>query len=160
MGNILDILSGFNNILCDPFGIGTAIQSALITIGVIGFILAMPQCLFGYKILKFLIALQGFFIGGILECGILGALSQSGEGAVLGFLIGAVLGAIISYKVYKIGVFCIGFGLGGGASMLIILQLSHNIPASIFIGIIGGIAIGVLLVLFSKSVINVVWLFI
>jgi hypothetical protein len=80
----------------------------------VGIAVGTLYCFLGYRAFKFIIALTGFSIGGLFAGGCAGwaASGQLTPIAILG-LIGGVLGAVVVFMFYRIGVFILG--LAGGA---------------------------------------------
>lgn len=88
-------------------------------------IVGLFNCFFGYKIMRVLFAVAGLGIGGVGGLAI-GFLSNMSFWMVilLGVLFG-VLGALLLFHVYKLGVFCMN---GGLAFMILVLLLgAHRI---------------------------------
>ena len=100
------------------------------------------ECFFGYRFFKVLLALLGFVIGGAIAGGVGYAISDQ-QGTVLVYaLIGGIVGAVLLYALYFVGVFLVGalFGLAIGE---ILYAFSHSSPSSavlLILAIIGGIA--------------------
>ncbi len=71
------------------------------------------DCFFGYRVFRFAVALMGALVGALL---LSGAAAQWAGGNELAYWIffglGAVLGAILSFSFYLVGVFLAGFSLG------------------------------------------------
>lgn len=152
----MEILSGLMDTLSKFFN----------AIAIIMAIYGIIQCLFGYKILKVVLAISGFLTGSMIGAilGIIACTSSNSEvsdivgGIIFFMLLCGVGGAVISYKVYKLGVFLVGFSGVYLISVLIslvsaIMSGSDSI-ASIFIfsAIPAGIA-GWLVVKFTKPII-------
>ena len=112
----------------------------------VGGILALVQCFFGYKLIKIWIGLIGVVFGGSLAL-ILGLALNAGDGVLLYFIIGGIIGGFIGFKVYLIGVFLIGV-LGGVMAALILGAMmglgSIMIGLALVLGVAGGIAVLVL----------------
>lgn len=119
------------------------ISSVIKTIAFIGFIIFMIQCLFGYKLIKFWIAMQGFIIGGLLTLLFTApAFHGSIPKGILIILIGALIGAWLAFKLYKIGVFLHCFLIG--FLITAFLGLSIDASAAVILGLIGGIVLGII----------------
>jgi rubrerythrin len=85
-------------------------------------IIALVNCFFGFKLLKLWLAFCGFLAGCVVALILIAIIVEftglhPAGGAVLFILVCAVIGAIVAYKVYKIGLFI----MGGGAAMLFCL---------------------------------------
>jgi hypothetical protein len=68
-------------------------------------------CFFGYKLLKLWIGLTGFLIGAIAGYGITWYFTENVAYSLIATLIGAILVAFLSYKIYLLGVFLLA-GVG------------------------------------------------
>lgn len=105
------------------------------------------ECFFGYKIMKIIFAIQGFFLGFIAFAGVSYLLGVDSLGpGLLCSLIGAILGAMLLYKFYLIGVFL------SNATMvfLIGLLIGGTEESNLIVWAIIGIIIGVLAVKFVR----------
>ena len=98
------------------------------------------ECFFGYKIMKILFAIQGFFLGFLVGAGFAYLMGLNSVGPiVLCCLIFAILGAMLLYKFYLIGVFL------SNASMVFLVGLliggtdESNLIAWAVIGVIVGV---------------------
>ena len=105
------------------------------------------ECFFGYKIMKILFAIQGFFLGFLVGAGFAYLMGLNSVGPiVLCCLVFAILGAMLLYKFYLIGVFL------SNATMVFLIGLliggtgESNMIAWGLIGVI----IGVLAVKFVR----------
>jgi hypothetical protein len=112
-------------------------------IGYLGFILlviGLANAFLGYKIFKFIIALIGFIIGGVL--GVLAA-AYSGaldsESATAYFVIGAILGAVLAGAFHSLGVLLTVGGMCGLAIFLICGNKDVALTIGIICGIIGAV---------------------
>nr|WP_307990906.1 hypothetical protein [uncultured Niameybacter sp.] len=112
----------------------------------VGGILALVQCFFGYKLLKLWIALIGGVFGGSLAL-LIGLVQGAGDRALFYFIVGAIIGGFLAFKVYLIGVFFIGV-LGGIMTAIILgimMELGSGIIGlALILGIVGGIAVLIL----------------
>lgn len=140
----IDLIRDINNLLGDPAGIGRTLREISVGIAVIVFLFNSIQCFFGYKLTKLWISISGFFLFGLIGLGI-GVASGSKDGAIVWALVFAVIGAFIAFKLYKIGIFILGF-IGG----LIFGILIFN---SISFGVVLGVTLGVLSFILIKPVI-------
>lgn len=98
------------------------------------------ECFFGYKIMKILFAIQGFLLGFLVGAGVVYLLQLRTAGpSVLCSLIFAILGAMLLYKFYLIGVFL------SNATMVFLIGLliggtdESNLIAWAIIGVIVGV---------------------
>ena len=109
------------------------------------------ECFFGYRFFKVLLALTGFAIGGAMAGGIGYAISGQQGAALLYALIGGIVGAILLYALYFVGVFLIGalFGLVIGEILNTFSHTSSSSAVLLILAVIGGVAA----LLFQKFVI-------
>lgn len=143
----------------------SSISSLLKIIGLIVAVLGFVQCVFGYKILKVILAIRGFFTGFIVgvTLGLCFSLKADDISTVLGMMaffgiIAAIAGAYFSYSFYKFGVFIAGFSFTfvlNAVIAFIMVFSSQNIDAGSLIGslifaAVPSIGVGVLMVKFTK----------
>jgi predicted nucleic acid-binding Zn ribbon protein len=88
-------------------------------------VIALIECFFGFKLLKFWIAVIGFILGGVLF-GVIGGYNGLGSETIILSFVGAILCAFISYKVYLIGVFITNFASATAASLLVFAILNNG----------------------------------
>ncbi len=110
----------------------------------ISLVIGAVECFAGFKIMKAMLAVWGFFIGAMLGV-VIGVATES---TVLGFIMVLFLGvglAILAYKLYLAGIFILTAFLIGIAFYVIF----ENIVVSILFGI----GVGVLAIFFVKPVV-------
>lgn len=152
----MDILSGIISSL------NTIIQAVSFIILIIGIV----QCFFGYKWLKFVLAVSGFMTGSVIGSvvGLIGGLeSTDSVSEVVSMIIAVmvifgIIGAVISYKVYKLGVFLVGFSGVYIISLLTslagrLMSGSDSIAAAFVTALIPAVIAGCLMVKFTKPLI-------
>ncbi|MCM1059124.1 MAG: TMEM198/TM7SF3 family protein [Eubacterium sp.] len=152
----MDIISGIMNVL----------NSIISAIAFIIFIIGVIQCFFGYKWLKLVLAVSGFMTGTVIGSvvGLIGGINSTDSvSEVVNMIIAVmvifgIIGAVISYKVYKLGVFLVGFS--GVYVICLIVSLagrlmsgSDSIAASFITSLIPAIIAGCLMVKFTKPLI-------
>lgn len=116
--------------------------------------LSVLQCFFGYKIFKFWIAVQGFFIFGFIGA-LLGFLlfeDKDGLAFLFAIVIG-IIGALISYKLYKLGVFILCFGTGLIVGIILGNLARIESGATAALAIVLGIILGIIGVILIKPII-------
>ena len=128
-------------------GIGQVIQSFLFCFIWIGFFVAAIESFFGYLLLRIWIVingiLNGLVLGGILGAAIGGMLGDPGMfigWLLFGLIAGPIIGGIVAYKFWKIGVFFLCFGVCG----MIALVLGTLMFDTLIMGILGAIVFGCL----------------
>ena len=116
---------------------------------VISLTVGVLQCFFGYKLMKFWIALAGLVVGGVLGAIVGGALSRDVGSAVIVGILGAILVAFLAVKIYYIGLFV----FGSGSSFFIALLLTDK---NVTLSIVFALVIGFLTAFMAKRVVIVV----
>ena len=114
-------------------------------IGIISIPVGFLSCYFGFKLYKFLIALFGLLIGLIV-----GSLF-GGEGAAF---LGGIIGAVIMYLSYKLGLLILGLSLG--AIVAVLLSLVSGSPPTLELILIFAI-IGAFVVFFIEKTIIILF---
>ena len=141
------------NTLTAALSSATKLGSILtVIIPVICLVMALLQCFFGYKLVRFWISLFGFLIGFLL--GFFISAHFMGEMGLVQVLIGAGAGVIfglLAYKIYLAGVFVFCFVLAFAAMACIPWPADDlwNV-LSVIICIAVGVLAGVLAVRFSR----------
>lgn len=113
-------------------------------------VFAVAYCFFGMRIFRILLVINGALIGGIFGALLLGISMQSGGGAVVGFLLFAGIFGALSWFLYKVFLFIQTFVTGFVGVTGILLLISKNIPLSMIMGLIAGMALGVLICIYTK----------
>jgi len=117
----------------------------------------LVQCLFGYRLFRWILGLMGFVIGA-LAGGAAGFHFFGALGAVVGGLVLGVIGAVMMVVLYFVGVFAMGAMLGALAGLLIAgPHAGWGIAAAVGLGLIGGIlavALQRLLIILSTALIG------
>jgi hypothetical protein len=126
----------------------TTISPALMLIA--GFIL----CFFGYRLLRFTLALAGFAVGlalGLAAAGLIHGVSQ-----VFMIIIGVVcgiLGALVSTLIYKVGVFLLGAGAGVLLAGIILTATGWHNP--MLVRVIAAVAGGILTLIIERPLVSI-----
>ena len=125
-------------------------QLMVIVYGVIC-VFGLMNCILGYRILRFWMMIFGFLIGaggGFAATYISGVQDKMViVGAMAG--LGIVL-AIVSFLIYRAGIFVLGFGIGISLSIYLVHPTSSF---SFFLCILIGVGLGVLAMRYAKGVI-------
>lgn len=80
---------------------------------VVALVFAILGCFMGYKLSKMFMALSGFMIGSIIGVIIAVKFLEASNGIIiLAALIGGIIFALFSYKIYQLGIFILCFILG------------------------------------------------
>ena len=126
-------------------------QTQQILIG-ISILIGLVNCLFGYRIFRFIIALWGFVFGAVVGS-LVGMAFYDSAGGIIGAIVGGLLCAVLAYVLYFVGIFLLGAGLAallcsvgfaaGGQQPLILVL----VPAAIVGGILALILQKLLIIL-------------
>ena len=118
--------------------------------GLIGFVISAVGCFFGYKLTKVYVAICGFLLG--FTAGVfIGTVAEIPLLTLpLGFIL-AIVSAIISLKVYKMGVFLSAFLIVGlSVAGLYMALIDQNLEVALIIGATAGIIAGIIAVIITK----------
>ncbi|MBQ9063134.1 MAG: DUF4203 domain-containing protein [Eubacterium sp.] len=132
----------------------------VVAAAVITLILSLLQCFFGYKMLRFWVALIGFVIGFAAGSGIIANIMEVPSKVLIvlvGITAGALLG-ILAFKLYVVGVFIYCGMMGAAAAALLPFKDQNETmqTAQMVLMIIVFIVSGVLAVIFQRYVIVIV----
>ena len=108
-------------------------------------------CFLGYRIYKFFIGVCGFIIGGLLGI-ILAIAFDSSIWLVIGIFL-AVGFAIISFKLYQVGLFILGFVNTFPLIAIVSFILFNNLNSAIVISVIIASVAGIVVIKFKKPII-------
>lgn len=142
---VMSILERVHN-MSELSGIATAV------FGVI-FIFGLLNCILGYRILRFWMMLFGFAMGAGI--GLVGAFLSGTEDKSKYLIVMVILGialAVISFLIYRAGIFVIGAGIGLSLSTYI---LHPTTSAVFFLCILAGVGLGCLAMRYAREVIIV-----
>ena len=147
-----DILKNVLNIASRVHDMQIAGTFSMILFGVV-LVFGLMNCILGYRLLRFWMMLFGFFMGagfGVFMALQLGA-SDKMIYAAAGVGTGVVL-AIISFAVYKAGIYIMGAGIGLSLTIYIIHPTTSF---SFFICLLTGVVLGFLAMRYEREVIIV-----
>lgn len=146
----MDMLSRVFDIMQRVGGMEQISQLMIIVYGVLC-VFGLMNCILGYRILRFWMMIFGFLIGaggGFAATYISGVQDKMViAGAMAG--LGIVL-AIVSFLIYRAGIFVLGFGIGISLSIYLVHPTSSF---SFFLCILIGVGLGVLAMRYAKGVI-------
>lgn len=117
----------------------------------VSLIIALLGCFFGFKLSKLFMSLTGLLVGAIAG-GAIGTafLNASGSMIAVYALIGAIILAILAYRIYQAGIFVLCFGLSFMAAASI-LPFTGDIQ--FFLSVVVGFIVGSLALKFIRPVI-------
>lgn len=122
------------------------LESIIRLFACISLIIGAIECFAGFKIMKAMLAVWGFFIGAVLGVLIGVAAESTVLGAVLVIIFGAAL-AFLSYKLYLAGIFLLSAFL----TAIAVYIMFENI----YVALLLAIGVGVLAIFFVKPVVIV-----
>ena len=129
-------------------------QMAMLVFGVI-FVFGLLNCILGYRVLRFWMMLFGFVLGAGLGAA---AVHMTGMGMedkkmyLVAMGITGIVLAVISFLIYRAGIFVIGAGIGLVLSIYLIHPTSS---ATFFLCILIGVGLGILALRYAREVIIV-----
>ena len=124
--------------------------------GILIILFGIVNCFFGYVYFRLLLGVWGFIMGGVL------GISLASDGApvvvLAAGLIGAVLGAVLIYLLFRVGVLIIGALLGYVLTAALLAQLgfSENI---FLLALVGAVIFGILALVINRVFIIVLTAF-
>lgn len=146
----MDMLSRVFDMIQRVGGMEQVGQLMVIVYGVIC-VFGLMNCILGYRILRFWMMIFGFLIGaggGFAATYISGVQDKM---VILGAMAGlGIVLAIVSFLIYRAGIFVLGFGIGISLSIYLVHPTSSF---SFFLCILIGVGLGVLAMRYAKGVI-------
>lgn len=146
----MDMLSRVFGILQRAGGMEQISQLMVIVYGVLC-VFGLLNCILGYRILRFWMMIFGFIIGAgagfavTYMSGVQDKMVIAGAMAGLGIVL-----AVVSFLIYRAGIFVLGFGIGISLSIYLVHPTSSF---SFFLCILIGVGLGVLAMRYAKGVI-------
>ena len=148
----MDMLSRGFDILQRAGGMEQISQLMVIVYGVLC-VFGLLNCILGYRILRFWMMIFGFLIGAGIG---LFAIHQIGFGEKMYYAVGMIgvglVLAILSFAVFKAGIFIMGAGIGLTLTVYIIHPTTSF---SFFICLLVGVGLGMLALRYEREVIIV-----
>jgi hypothetical protein len=124
--------------------------------GILIILFGVVNCFFGYVYFRLLLGIWGFFMGGALGL----SLASDGSPVVVlaAGIIGAVLGALLIYLLFRVGVLIVGALLGYEltAALLAALGVNENI---LLLALAGAVIFGILALVMNRVFIVVLTAF-
>ncbi|MDO5517432.1 MAG: zinc ribbon domain-containing protein [Clostridium sp.] len=142
--DLFESINNFNGVMIDPMQIVGFASNITSFIAVIIFALSIVHCFYGYKLLKWWISFIGFILFGIAGYGVYYNFNGDMNNAIICGLVVGVIGALISFSLYRAGVIVMSFGAG--------YLTGYTIFTSMKIAIAFGVIIGILALLYMKPV--------
>ena len=146
----MDVLSRVFNILQRVGGMEQIGQFMTIVYGIVC-VFGILNCLLGYRILRFWMMIFGFLIGAGAGFGVTYLSGVEDKMVIAGAMAGlGIVLAIVSFLVYRAGIFVLGFGIGISLSIYLVHPTSSF---SFFLCILVGVGLGILAMRYAKGVI-------
>ena len=146
----MDMLSRVFDILQRAGEMERVGQIMTIVYGVIC-VFGILNCLLGYRILRFWMMIFGFLIGAGAGFGVTYLSGVEDKMMIVGAMAGlGIVLAIVSFLVYRAGIFVLGFGIGISLSIYLVHPTSSF---SFFLCILVGVGLGILAMRYAKGVI-------
>ena len=131
--SILDIVSELHNAISHGVNGAMAIVFAIVAVA------GLFQCFFGYKMMRVCFAICGFGIGAVGAGLAVGLSVSEAAPAIIAALIGGILGALLLFHVYRLGVFVMNFALVA----VLVLLFGGASDESLILGVIAGVISGI-----------------
>ncbi|MCB2353489.1 DUF4203 domain-containing protein [Clostridium estertheticum] len=147
ISGFLAVLQQLNFMVENPTKISGFASECIRIIAVVTFLFTFLQCFLGYKLFKFWVTVCGFFTFGIMGGVVSNTSSDNAGMAMFIVLLSALLGAFITFKLYKVGVFILCGFMG--------FLLGYVLTQAVTLGIIMALVLGVLSIFFVRPVIIV-----
>ena len=116
-------------------------------------VFGLLNCILGYRILRFWMMIFGFIIGAGAGFGVTYMSGVQDKMVIAGAMAGlGIVLAVVSFLIYRAGIFVLGFGIGITLSIYLIHPTSSF---SFFLCILIGVGLGILAMRYAKGVIIV-----
>lgn len=116
-------------------------------------VFGLLNCILGYRILRFWMMIFGFIIGAGAGFGVTYMSGVQDKMVIAGAMAGlGIVLAVVSFLIYRAGIFVLGFGIGITLSIYLVHPTSSF---SFFLCILIGVGLGVLAMRYAKGVIIV-----
>jgi len=142
--------------LFDSFGnLAQSAKNIMSAVGVIMCIIGLLQCFFGYKLFKIWCAVVGFIFGALIAFAITatGVFVNSSAPeliSILLFVFLGLLGALIAYKLYIVGLFIYAFVAAFFIGFILFAVITNSLATGLGAGLIAGLAVGIIAVIFRR----------
>lgn len=148
-GNILDGTSENAKMMLTEFGKGQQTIEILIASIVVGVLL----CLFGLKLVRVLTALTGFLIGAMIGLVVSVMMELTGMTMVIVIFACAVILALLAFFLYRVGIFFLMLEMAAGIAMGFI-DVSSMIQ--LLVALVIGVVVAVLAVIYIEPVVIII----
>lgn len=146
----MDMLSRVFDILQRVGGMEQIGRFMMVAYGVVC-VFGILNCFLGYRILRFWMMIFGFIIGAGAGFGVTYLSGVQDKMVIAGAMAGlGIVLAIVSFLIYRAGIFVLGFGIGISLSIYLVHPTSSF---SFFLCILVGVGLGALAMRYAKGVI-------
>lgn len=122
---------------------------ATVLIALVSLVFGLLNCFFGYRIFRFMLGVYGFFLGAIAGFAFVGTVAAGQTlWLLLGSVIGGLLGAVLMFVFYFIGVFFIG--ALAGALLTDVVALSFGVSPPLLVLVVVALVAGIAALFFQR----------
>lgn len=118
-------------------------------------IFAVAYCFFGIKIYRILLVISGALLGITVGAVLLAIADGGAVGVIIGAILFGAAGGILSWYAYKVFLFIQTFLSAFSITTIALLLLTNNMAVSMVLGIIAGMALGILVCIYAKTLIMI-----
>ncbi len=146
----LDMLSRVFDILQRVGGMEQIGRFMMVAYGVVC-VFGILNCFLGYRILRFWMMIFGFIIGAGAGFGVIYLSGVRDKMVIAGAMAGlGIVLAVVSFLIYRAGIFVLGFGIGISLSIYLVHPTSSF---TFFLCLLVGVGLGALAMRYAKGVI-------
>jgi len=138
LGNIIDMVSSIHSF------IGNGVSGIMAVVFALVAVAGLFQCFFGYKLMRACFAICGFGIGALAGLVGVGLAVESAAPAIIAALVCGILGALLLFHVYRLGVFVMNFALVALLVLLFGNASNESLVLAVIAGLISGIVAAVM----------------
>lgn len=136
--NIIDMVSSIHSF------IGNGVSGIMAVVFALVAVAGLFQCFFGYKLMRACFAICGFGIGALAGLVGVGLAVESAAPAIIAALVCGILGALLLFHVYRLGVFVMNFALVALLVLLFGNASNESLVLAVIAGLISGIVAAVM----------------
>lgn len=112
--------------------------------------LAAAYCFFGVKIYRILLVIAGVFGGGFTGSIVLGLMTDSSAGIIIGFLLFGAIFGVLSWYLYKVFLFIQTFFSTFYATFFIMFIITGNPTVGVALGVLAGLVLAIMICIYTK----------
>lgn len=133
--------------------LGVLIQAYIwlvVLLSIPALIFAVAYCFFGVKIYRILLVISSALGWGLAGSIFMALITDSGAGFVIGFIIFAAVFGVLAWFLYKVFLFIQTFFSTLSVTFSIVFVVTSSLGASLTLGIIAGMALAILICIYTK----------